>query len=224
MLPAQPNQSLIDGLACLGALSASPQPVGVRELARQLELEPTRIQRLLGTLSHLGLAQRTPDRKYQAGPAIHILAAQSLFGSKLLRSALPHLQSLHTHGLIVAMGVLWRDDVCYLYHAEPGMDAAAALGRVGLFPAIRSGIGVALLARQADLRRFPPAHRQLLKQTRQSGYAWVTPSDNTHHHSLGIALPDDSGTAIALSGNIPGKRIDSLVAVLRQTVHAIINP
>lgn len=217
MLPAQPNQSLIDGLECLGALAGAARPVGVREMGRMLELEPTRIQRLLSTLAHLGLAQRTPDRKYQAGPAIHVLAAQSLFGSKLLRRAAPHLQSLQSHGLVVAMGVLWRESVCYLYHASPGMDAAEALGRVGLYPAIDSGIGVALLAKRADLRRYNAEHRELLKLTREQGYACVTRSADTHRHSLGVALPDDSGTAIAFSGNILPKRIDSLVAILQQT-------
>ncbi|PZU27671.1 MAG: transcriptional regulator, partial [Stenotrophomonas sp.] len=34
---AQPNQSLIDGIATLQALASSPEPVGCRELARQLD-------------------------------------------------------------------------------------------------------------------------------------------------------------------------------------------
>lgn len=145
-LPAQPNQSLIDGLAALQDLAGRGRPMGGRELARELGLEPTRVNRLLKTLAHLGMLEQTPDRKYHPGPGIHVLAAQSLFGSGLLRRALPHLESLHRHGCIVALGVLWRDQVSYLYHAAPGMPAAEALGRVSVFPATRSGIGMALLA------------------------------------------------------------------------------
>jgi len=56
-MPAQPNLSLINGLTCLQELIASPSLVGSRELARRLGLEPTRVNRLLGTLAQLGLAE-----------------------------------------------------------------------------------------------------------------------------------------------------------------------
>jgi len=91
MLPAQPNQSLIDGLACLQQLASEREPVGGRELARDLGLEPTRVHRLLRTLAHLGLAQQDAQRRYRPGPGIHVLAAQAMFGSGLLRRALPVL-------------------------------------------------------------------------------------------------------------------------------------
>src|SRR5262245_29763060 len=103
MLPAQPNQSLIDGLACLQALASSSEAVGNRELARALGLEPTRVNRLLKTLAHLGLAEQDAQRRYRPGPAIHVLAAQSLFGSKLIRRAIGPLEELHRFGLIVAL-------------------------------------------------------------------------------------------------------------------------
>jgi DNA-binding IclR family transcriptional regulator len=46
----------------------------------------------------------------------------------------------------VALGVLWRDQVSYLYHAAPGTPPDQALGRAGLFEASRSSIGRVLLA------------------------------------------------------------------------------
>src|SRR3954470_11988766 len=95
MLPAQPNQSLIDGLSVLQALAVSNEPVGGRALARQLGLEPTRVNRLLKTLAHLGMARQDPDRKYLPGPAMHVLSALSLFGSGLIRRGIAPLESLH---------------------------------------------------------------------------------------------------------------------------------
>ena len=123
MLPAQPNRSLIDGLACLQALAGTSGAVGCRELGRRLGLETTRVNRLLKTLAALGLAAQGQDRKYRPGPGIHVLAAQALFGSGLLRRAIDPLEDLHRFGLTVALGVLWRDHVAYLYHAEAGMPA-----------------------------------------------------------------------------------------------------
>lgn len=226
-LPAQPNQSLIDGLAVLQAVVGRATPIGSRELARELEIEPTRINRLLKTLAHLGLTEQDEERKYRPGPGIHVLAAQSLFGSGLIRRAIPHLEALHRHGLVVAMGVLWREQVSYLYHAQPGMNAGEALGRAGLFPATRSGIGVALLARSADLRRFSRELQGELKLVREQGYAYVRTGDRTAPereavYSLGVALPGPSATAIALSGHIASKQIESLVASLRGAADAIV--
>ncbi|MEX0776466.1 MAG: helix-turn-helix domain-containing protein [Phycisphaeraceae bacterium] len=221
MLPAQPNQSLIDGLTVLQAVVSRTGEVGTRELARELEIEPTRINRLLKTLAHLGLAEQTAGRKYRPGPAIHVLAAQSLFGSGLLRRAIPHLEALHTHGLVVALGVLWRDQVCYLYHAAPGMSAGEALGRVGLFPATRSGIGMALLAQGADLRRFGRELQTQLRRVREQGYALVVRHDKPRGRSLGVALPGDVSAAIALSGPIIDRRVPELAAALHAAAHAI---
>jgi DNA-binding IclR family transcriptional regulator len=222
-LPAQPNQSLIDGLTVLQAVAGGSQPVGSRELARELGIEPTRTNRLLKTLAHVGLTEQGEDRKYRVGPAIHVLAAQALFGSGLLRRAMPHLETLHTHGLIVALGVLWRDQVSYLYHAEPGMNAGVALGRAGLFPAARSGIGVALLARQAGTHPHDPGLAALVDHARREGYAFV-PVGSTNGqpvHSLGVAIPGPGATAIALSGRIVPGRIPGLVASLKAVVATI---
>ena len=154
VLPAQPNQSLIDGLACLQALAGAAQPIGSRQMARELGMEPTRVNRLLKTLAHLGIAQQTTDRQYVPGPAMHVLAAQAIFASGLLRRAMEPFESLRRFKLSVALGVLWRDQVSYLYHASPGMTDAQAVGRVGLFPDTRSGIGMVLLSQlpAADVR------------------------------------------------------------------------
>ncbi len=220
MLPAQPNQSLIDGLACLQFVAGAPMPIGSRDLARQLELEPTRINRLLKTLAALGLLEQNDQRKYQPGPAIHVLAAQSLFASQLLRRAIGPLESLHALGFTVALGVLWRSHVSYLYHAQPGMNAAAALGRAGLFPAQRSGIGVALMALSKQPLPRLPGLATLVKSTRRLGYALV-PTGTPQQMSLGLALSPQSGAAIALAGRIRDDRVEPLVAALRQAAAEI---
>ncbi len=153
MLPKQPNQSLIDGLSCLQALAGSKEGIGVRAMARELNLEPTRTHRILKTLAHLGLAQQGDDGQYRPGSAVHVLAAQALRGSGLVQVATPILDRLVeqlTLPAIVAMGVLWRDHVCYLYHGKKGVTGTAALGHAVLYPATRSGIGLILLAHQPE--------------------------------------------------------------------------
>lgn len=162
--PAQPNRSLADGMAVLLQLVSAGRPVGSRELARELGFEATRVNRLLGTLAGLGMAERTAQRKYLPGPGVHVMAALSLGGSRLLPAALPVLTDLqNTTGLGVALGVLWRRHACYLFHG--GADRPLAEGIAGhhLYAAEQSSIGLALLA------AMPAAEVDLIFSSPNSG-------------------------------------------------------
>jgi DNA-binding IclR family transcriptional regulator len=237
MLPAQPNQSLLDGLACLQTLTMHQEPIGSREMARVLGLDPTRVNRLLKTLAAVGLAEQDENRKYRPGPGIHALAAQSLFGSGLIRRALGPLESLHRFGFIVALGVLWRDQMCYLYHAEADFPVARGLGRTGLYPAVASGLGMALLAHQpeAEVRQLyakrtePPSLDgeggilEQLDQIRTQGFALIRSNDKRDHRTLGVPLGTPPYAAIGLSGHIHQRDVPQLVAALREAVDAIQN-
>lgn len=229
-LNAQPNQSLIDGVATLQAVATSPEPVGCRELARSLGFETSRVNRLLKTLAYIGVVRQTTQRKYIAGPGMHVLAAQSLFASGFMNKAVPLLEPLHRFGLTVAMGVLWRDNVSYLYHAPPGMSPTAAVGRIGLFPATKSGIGMSLLAhmdnddvldifKNKDIPGFPdgPVHLiAALDEIRRDGYARVLSRPEQGIHTIAVTVGNPVYSAIALSGWIPDSNTDELVAALRE--------
>ncbi|HBC86608.1 MAG TPA: transcriptional regulator [Lentisphaeria bacterium] len=233
MLPRQPNESLIDGLACLQAVASSANPLGVREAARILGLEPTRVHRLLKTLSHLGIASQTPDKKYVPGPAMHVLAAQSIFASGLIRKALPHLESLQQYGMLVAYGVLWKDNVSYFYHGQPGMPVEQALGRVGLHPASTSSVGHALLSfcKDADIKNFyrgkeipgyPDGINSLLKkicEARKQGFSVIfTPKANT---TMAVPVGNPPHSAIAFSGKISPSEVQKYYRILKETAEKI---
>lgn len=220
-LPAQPNRSLMDGLACLQAITVCERAVGTRELARQLGLEATRVNRLLGTLAHLGLAEKDEKRRYRPGPAVHVLAAQAMFGSGLLRRALGHLDALRDTGLMIAMGVLWTDRVAYLYHGGSDTPASQAIGHVRLYPARRSGLGLAMLA-ERTLAEVDGLYRgierrevrQAVRFARAEGYALADRGDG---RTLGVAL-QGGHAAIGLAGQFSDEDIPGLVE--RLTVSA----
>jgi DNA-binding IclR family transcriptional regulator len=226
---AQPNQSLIDGILTLQALASASEPVGCRELARQLGANTTRVNRLLKTLAYMGIVRQTSDRKYAPGPGMHVLAAQSLFASGLIRRALPELERLRRFGHTVAMGVLWNDSVSYLFHAPPGIEAARGLGRIGLLPATTSGIGIVLLAQlpddevreiyaDRDIPMFPGGVDSLLvtlAKTRSQGYARVHVADDRDHHIVAVASGEPVVAGLAMSGWIPEAATAELVEALR---------
>jgi len=234
-LGAQPNQSLIDGIATLQALATASEPVGCRELARRIGLDPTKVNRLLKTLTYLGIARQAANRKYTAGPGMHVLAAQSLFASGLINRALPVLQNLRRHGHTVALGVLWNDSVSYLFHAPPGIDISMGLGRIGLLPATTSGIGMMLLSELPDeqishiyagrdIPRYPDGLPQLLQrlaEVRRLGYARVRVEDDRNHHVVAVSTGDPVHAGLALSGWIPEAATEELVGVLREGAREI---
>lgn len=233
---SQLNRSLIDGIATLQALSLAEHPIGSRDLARQLNMETTRVNRLLKTLAYIGVARQTKNRKYAAGPGMHVIAAQSLFASQLIRRSLKPLESLKRFGLIVALGVLWRDNVSYLYHATPEMPSNEALGRIGLYPATAGGVGMALLAQASDkivsatyagkpIPHFPGGTKDLLDQLeviRKQGYAYVE-TENADQHTLAVVVGKPVFCAIGVSGWIPPTATVDLVRALMDVADTLKN-
>ena len=234
LLPHQPSQSLIGGIRCIEAIAASPEPVGTRALARKIGFEPTRVCRFLRTLAHLGIVHRTRRSKYEIGPGMHVLSEQSLQMSGLLARAVPPLVRLHVHGHSVALGVLWRDHVSYVYHAEPGMPVEHAIARMGLRVASRSSIGLALLGRMSDAAvkalfrgRAVPGYADTgellaaLRVVRAGGYAFLVLDRKPYLATLAVALEDPPYAAIALAGTIYRKQVPILVADLQKAAESI---
>lgn len=223
MLPAQPNQSLIDGLEVLQAVSACGDGVGSRELARQLGLEPTRVNRLLKTLAAIGLLQQSADRKYRPGSGLHVLAATALFGSQLISRSAGPIERLRSKcpRLTVALGVRWRSQVAYLVFARPGVPLVEAVGRTALYPAIRSSIGRVLLAGAPDAEidslyaDDAATVRRHLNPCRRNGFALIT---TELEPTLAVPVgPLPSATAaLALAGAFQPEQSDALLLHLRQ--------
>jgi DNA-binding IclR family transcriptional regulator len=235
----QLNQSLIDGINLLQALSVSEKPSGVRELARYLELDANRVSRLLRTLAYLGLARQTNDRKYTTGSSMHVLAAQSLFASQAITNVISSLEGLFDFNLVVAYGVLWKDKVTYLFHALPGMSTGEALGRLGHFPATASGVGLSLLSALSDdeintiyadkpipyFNNDLDALLSILSNIREQGYARVNTKYQTHISNgsvtIAVNVGDPAYGGVALSGQISEQETENFVTLLRGKAHEI---
>lgn len=179
-------------------------------------------------------------RKYRAGPGLHVLSAQAARASGLLPAALPAIEPLRDTGLIVALGVLWRDQVSYLIHSRATRKLEEGIGRVGTYPASRSGIGLALLARQSDdevraiyatadeVPGFPGGVKDLLaelRRTRGRGYALVFQKVHQGREiwTIGVALPHIAEAALAFSGPIESRQYNVLAARLVEAA-GLINP
>ncbi len=93
------NQSLENGLLILSLLKEAKEPLGVREIARRLELSPAVAQRLLNTLSSLGYVEHARNtRRYQIGYAVLGLAQHVFQRGRMLALAEAELQTMAAGG------------------------------------------------------------------------------------------------------------------------------
>jgi DNA-binding IclR family transcriptional regulator len=232
MLPSQPNQSLIDAIECLEAVIASGEPAGVRELARQLGINRVKVNRLLMTLAHHGLLERTSEGQYRPGHGVHALAAMANEGSGLLRVAAKHLKPWWSEGYRVTVGVLWRQYICYLLRAMPDRPFEEGIGgRRG--PALESSAGLMLLASlpKKALAAMPlepfgtlasgsATLAELLEDARRHGYGRLDYADGTT--SLGVCIGAPPTAAVAVSRpRMRMDRIEPIIERLRATADAI---
>lgn len=231
-MSSQPNQSLIDGIRCLQYLVSSDRAIGCRELARLMGTNATRVNRLLMTMAAIGLTQQDEQRRYLPGPGIHALAAQAIRGSALFSQALPLLERHAPKDIVVAMGVLWEDQVIYIYHSEPGSQMSQALAGFHMLPAWQSVIGMALLAAEPDetlQARFTPQQWQamspyLAQQREQRHVVW-------RHDDGELSMAQPLGAhnaALAFAGmwNTPQEQVAPRLAQLQQlasqlVIHAV---
>lgn len=196
-------------LECLEMVVAADEPVGGRELARLLEMDRVRVNRLLMTLAHCGVLERTENGRYRPGPGIHVLAALAAEGSSLQRLALRHIRPWLNDQFAVTLGVLWRGYICYVIRARPGMALEESLGGRRA-PALDSSAGLMLLAsisdaQRASIRMEEPVMslseglsvQQLINRTRKDGYAHLRFKGNV----LSVACPvgDPPVAALAVS-------------------------
>lgn len=184
MLPAQPNQSIISGMKCLEEVVSLVEPVGSRELARLLGEEHTKVNRILGTLCHLGYVEKTPANKYKAGPAIHIMASLTLSSSKLLHCAIEPLKELLETELTVALGVLWKQKVSYIFHGNHKLPFEKCIGSHDLFPEEKSSIGTIIRIFNKD-SKLTAADKKII----QDGYCMASATENELSLAVTIGKP-----------------------------------
>lgn len=224
---SQPNRSVLAGIECLQWLAMSPNPVGTREMGRLMGIDPNRASRLLNTLVLAGIARKTAQRKFTVGSGFHVLSAQSLHASGILPVALPPLEELCRLNATVALGVLWKDRVAYLFHRSTGRSFHQAIGALASYAASASSLGLALLAEEPWERvehlyagkAIPgfeslEALRTTLETTRRCGFSRTTSRDETYSEAIVIHEGNQAIAAVGLANCPPemdeAERLDHL--------------
>ena len=179
-------------VSVLDLLGAEPDGLGVREIARRLDVHPSTASRLLGTLSASGLIEREGGGRYRLGARIVGLAAAAVDRLPVVSQARPELEHLsavtsETVNLAIRDGL----HVVYVDQVTPAQTVVMASWVGRRSPVHASSSGKVLLAFGDERAREVVGRRRLealtsrtvtdpdrlaevLRRVRRQGYAAST--------------------------------------------------
>lgn len=215
--PRSGSQSLERGLDILEMIEAESGDIGVRELARRLELSPTIVQRLVSSLAVRGYIEKNLETsRYRLGHRSMILGASGERGVDYAATARRELDRLaHEHHLNGFVAVLRGGRAIYLLAVQAESPVAIRVSLGSEMPLHSTAAGKVLLAslNDADARKLL-GHRKLaaitphtitdptaliasLAKVRRQGYATVVEENIPGVLSVGAPITDRGGNVVA---------------------------
>jgi DNA-binding IclR family transcriptional regulator len=210
------SQSLERGLDILEMIEAENGDIGVRELARRLELSPTIVQRLVTSLAVRGYIEKnTETSRYRLGHRSMILGASGERGVDYLVTARRELDRLaQEHHLNGFVSILRSGRAIYLLAVQAvGLAIRVSIGSE--MPLHSTAAGKVLLASLDDgAARKVLGHRKLaaitphtitdpaalialLAKVRRQGFATVVEENIPGVLSVGAPITDRAGAVVA---------------------------
>jgi DNA-binding IclR family transcriptional regulator len=239
------NQSVARAIAILNLLAGRSEPIGVREIARQLRVAPSIAQRLVKTLANAGfLEQVGPTMRYTVGYKAFQIGNTFIAQSNLHSAVMPELYALADQHINSFLGVLRDASVVYLATVQSS-GPIAINHRPGARTHLHStAMGKALLAdlpphearallTQRPLARLTAQTRVNISQlmaeletTRRLGYSVSDEENRLGFFSVGAVVRDATGLGVAvISGAVPtaGLKNKDRAQIARLVVHAAHN-
>lgn len=236
------NQSVTRAIDILNLLAETSEPLGVREIARRLDISPSNVQRLIKTLARAGFLEQTEGTlRYKIGYRAFQVGSAFVGQNSLYSAVMPELYTLASHHITGFLGVLRDGMVVYLATVQ-SEGPIAITHRPGSQTHLHStAMGKALLAEMDDeeirkllgagpLPRFTPRTKVMLPQLmkeieaiRRAGYATSEEENRQGFFSAGAVVRDVSGSAVAVvSGAVPTAMLktNDRTVIARQVLEA----
>jgi DNA-binding IclR family transcriptional regulator len=146
------DSTIVKGLLVLETLAASDQPRGISELAREIDLNKSNVQRIVGTLHALGYVSKDPaTARYAATLRMWEFGIRIVHRNEVRRAAQPYLRAIHEKlNESVFLCVPDNDDVLYLDKMESASPVRISSQIGSRAPAVRTASGKAILAHLPD--------------------------------------------------------------------------
>lgn len=215
--PAGTNQSLARGLLILRKVADAEGELGVREIARQLDIDRSIVSRLVNTLAAHGFLEQNPvTRRYTIGPYAFQVGRKNSHISHLYKAAYDELfQMAKNNGVNAYLGIRSRAEVLYVAAIQTEQTSVLQVN-TGVRGHLHStSLGKVLLAAMPDdaltelldqltLSRLTPytvtLPEELLAQVRyvrKCGYAVADEENLIDIISVGAPVRDASGKVVA---------------------------
>lgn len=146
------DSTIVKGLRVLEALAASDQPRGISDLAREISLNKSNVQRIIGTLVALGYVEKdVPTARYMATLRAWEFGIRVLHRNQVRRAAQPYLRSLFEKlNESVFLCVPDGGDILYLDKMESAAPVRISSQIGSRAPAARTAGGKSILAYQPE--------------------------------------------------------------------------
>ncbi len=210
------TRSVSRAFAILRCFTPEQPELSLSAISRITALNKTTVHRLLETLCAERVLERRVTGEYAVGPSLYATANLYLETNDVLRAAAPVARTVnHLCGECVSIGCLERQYVTLILREETTYGFRWARHVGSIIPAYASGMGLALLAEltEEDVDALYPEVRleartpktiattallkQELEQTRRRGYAISNEFGTEGIVSLGTAIRDATGAAVA---------------------------
>lgn len=200
----------------IDVLASAPEGLGVNELARRIEVNPSTASRLLATLEQGGLVRRDDRGRFQLGLRLLALADRLLTRLDVRELARPHLHALvELTGETVTLSVPTAGEAVTVDFV-PGKSSIVSMARVGRPNALHAtAIGKTMLAfgpeaeipPASELTRFtersihkPAELKRVVEQTREAGWAEAVAEREDDLAALAAPVTGSDGQLVALVG------------------------
>jgi len=204
--------------ALLQIVVASPQPIGVRELARRAGLAPSTTARTLGILDDLGMVERTPEGAARPGTALATLTHEFEQSPAALRDRLRPLtvDLMQEFGESAAIAVDDGEGMFYVVSSRvdgalqvpdptgdrhafhlvaPGLVAMTFWNEARLDTHLATTLDAATPFSVVEAKQV----RKRIKRVRHNGHAWTDQELDIDVNGLAVPITDDSGDLVAVA-------------------------
>jgi IclR family acetate operon transcriptional repressor len=203
-------------IEALEALADAPDGLGVNELARRIEVNPSSASRLLATLESGGLVARTAGGKFQLGLRFLTLSDRVMARLDVRELARPYLHALvESSGETATLSIPTGGEAVTVDFV-PGSSSVVSMARVGRpNPLHATAIGKTMLAfapgaeipRARELTAFTPRTvtdraelDRIVAEVREAGWAESVGEREEDLAALAAPVPGAAGELVAIVG------------------------
>ena len=235
------SQTVERALEVLAAFDDSHPELGIRELARMLQMDRTVVYRIVATLEARKFLEQNPaTRRYRIGQAAFMTGQYYVRSNPIFNAAVPRLQAvatthnvnaflatLHENSVLYMSSIQLREPITFLLSAgSRGRLHTTSLGKVLL--AGLEDVQVEKILRRIRMVPLTPRSQVSVKglmsevrQVRRQGYATSRDTMVMGLASVGAPIRDASGAVVAaISLSLPSDEGDE--AFMRKLTRTVI--